>query len=145
MTDHTFKLLWLRILLTGIAVVLIVFILMILITLVYGVILGFKARGTPDTELINQFAENLSQWLSPLLIILLSYFGGTLVSRKAGTLQLLHGVLLGLVIALLSFIETKIFGGMMTLKEGMYLLFYVFAAGLGGYKAIPRKRDDSSF
>ena len=142
MTDQKFKLLWLRIILTGLIIVIVAFSLLMLITTVYGFILGFKARGAPDTELISQFAENLGIWLDPLLIIVLAYFGGTMVSRKAGNLFVLHGVLLGIVIASFSFLETKIFGGVLNLKEGMYLMFYIVSSGLGGFKAIPKKKQD---
>lgn len=140
MTDQKTKLLWFRVLIMGLAIVAIVFVLLMLITTVYGFILGIKARGTPDTELISQFAERLGLWLDPLLIVVLAYFGGTLVSRKAGNMYILHGVLLGIVIALFSYLETKIFGGSLDLKEGMYLLFYTASAGLGGFKAIPKKK-----
>ena len=140
MNNQKTKLLWFRVIITGLAIVLIVFLLLMLITTVYGFILGFKGRGAPDTELISQFAERLGMWLNPLLIIVLAYFGGTLVSRKAGNLYILHGFLLGIVIALFCFLKTKIFGGSLDLKGGMYLLFYIASAGLGGFKAIPKEK-----
>jgi putative membrane protein (TIGR04086 family) len=136
---NTAKILWFRVLITGLAIVLSVFLLLMLVTLIYGLVQGFKERGAPDTELINQFAENLWQWLSPLLLVVLAYFGGTLTSRKAGSLYILHGVLVGIVVALFSFLETKLFGGGLDLREGLYLLFYIVAAGLGGFKATPKK------
>ena len=124
---------WLRILLTGIAVVLVNFLIMMLVVLVYAFVLAFKARGAPDQEMINQFAEWLGIWLTPLTGIILTYFGAFMVARKAGAQYVLHGLLMGVVVVLLSFLETKIFGGSLDLKEGIYLAFYLVASYLGGH------------
>ncbi len=140
MSDTSNKILWLRAILTGIAVVVIVFLVLILVATVYAFILAFKERGAPDMEMISQFSEWLGMWLSPLLTIILAFFAGMLVARKAGGQFLLHGILVGIVIAIFSFLENKIFGGSLDMKEGIYLLFYLVSASLGGFRSTPRHR-----
>jgi len=140
MSDKKNSILWIRIILTGLAIVIIGFLVLMIVTTVYAFILAIKARGAPDTEMISQFGEWLGMWLGPLLIIVLTYFGAIMVARKAGRLYLLHGILVGVIVALASLLETKLFGGNLDLKEGTYLLFYLVAAGLGGYKAIAKDK-----
>lgn len=140
MADQKNSILWIRIIITGLAIVLIGFLVLLIVTTVYAFILAVKARGAPDSEMINQFGEWLGMWLGPLLTVVLTYFGAILVARKAGRLFLLHGILLGVVVALASLLESRIFGGNLDFKEGTYLLFYLVAAGLGGYKVIAKKR-----
>lgn len=138
MSEKTIKILWVRALITGIAAVLIAFLIILLVATVYAFVLAFKDRGAPDAEMIGQFAEWLGMWLSPLLTIILSFFSGILVARKAGGLFLLHGILVGIVIVIFSFLETKIFGGSLDMKEGIYLMFYLVSAALGGYRSTPK-------
>lgn len=138
MSEKPKEILWVRALLTGIAAVLIVFLVLMLVATIYAFALAFKERGAPDAEMIGQFAEWLGMWLSPLLTIILAFFGGILVARKAGGLFFLHGFLVGIVIVIFSFLETKIFGGSLDMKEGIYLLFYLFSAALGGYRSAPK-------
>ena len=134
------KILWLRVLLTGIGAVVAAFLILILVATVYAFILALKEQGAPDSEMIGQLAEWLGKWLSPLLTIIFAFFGGMLVAKKSGGYFLLHGILVGIVIAILSFLETKIFVGSLDMKEGIYLLFYLVSAGLGGFRATPKQR-----
>ncbi len=140
MSEKSSKILWMRAVLTGIAAVVIAFLVLMLVATVYAFILAVREQGAPDTEMISQFAEWLGMWLSPLLTIVLAFFGGMLVARKAGGQHLLHGILVGIVIVIFSFLETKIFGGSLDMKEGIYLLFYLVSAGLGGFRSTPKRR-----
>jgi small-conductance mechanosensitive channel len=141
MSETSTKILWVRAILTGIAAVVIAFIVLMLVVTIYAFVLAFRERGAPDTEMIGQFAEWLGMWLSPLLTIILAFFGAMMVARKAGGQFLLHGILVGMVIVILSFLETKIFGGSLDMKEAIYLLFYLVSAGLGGFRSVPKHRN----
>jgi hypothetical protein len=140
MSETTTKILWIRAILTGIAAVVTAFLVLMLVATVYAFVLAFRERGAPDTEMIGQFAEWLGMWLSPLLTIILAFFSGMMVAKKAGGLFLLHGILVGIVIVVFSFLETKIFGGSLNMKEAIYLLFYLVSAGLGGFRSVPKQR-----
>ncbi len=136
MTEKQDKILWLRALLTGIGAVVIV----VLVLLVVALILTFKEDAAPDIKITWQYAEWLGIWLSPLLTIILAFFGGMMVARKAGGHFLLHGILVGIVIVIFNFLETRIFGGSLDMKEGIYLLFYLVSAALGGFRSSPKQR-----
>lgn len=140
MTDSPVQIRWIRLLITGLAIVLISFLIIMVATIVYAFVLAFKARGAPDQEMISQFAEWLGIWLTPILTLVLTYLGAALVARKAGNSFLLHGLLLGIIIALFSFLETKIFGGSLDFKEGVYLAFYIGTACLGGLREGRKKQ-----
>ena len=140
MAEKQNRILWLRALVTGIGAVIIVFLVLMLVATVYAFILAFREKGAPDGEMIGQFAKWLGMWLSPLLTIILAFFGGMMVARKAGGHFLLHGILVGIVIVIFSFLETKIFGGSLDMKEAIYLLFYLVSAGLGGFRSSPKQR-----
>ena len=134
MSEKPQKILWLRALFTGVAAVAIVFLIMYIVAF----ILALKEGGPLDSQIVWQFVKWLGMWLSPLLTIILAFLAGILVARKAGGLYLLHGILAGFVIVIFSFLESRILGGSLDMKEGIYLLFYWVSAALGGHRSAPK-------
>jgi hypothetical protein len=78
------------------------FVLVTLIVTVYAFVLAFQARGQPDMTLINQFAAQVAPWATPALTALLTLLGALWVGRAVPSRAQLHGILVGVVAALIS-------------------------------------------
>src|SRR6516165_7565244 len=93
---------WGRIALVGVLAPLLSFALVTLIVTVYAFALAFQARGQPDTTSINQFAAQVAPWATPIFTALLTLLGALWVARAVPSRAQLHGILVGVVAALLS-------------------------------------------
>lgn len=88
---------WGRVLLTGVLVAVFSMFLSFLVIIVYAITLGIQARGQPDQAQIRQFAP----WCILILAILLTVGGAFRVARKVAKGADLHGLLVGLVVAII--------------------------------------------
>src|SRR5262245_6976803 len=92
---------WIRIVLAGVLAPILSFILVTLIVTAYATWLAIQARGQPDMTQINQFAAQVAPWTSSVLTVLLTFVGAAWVARAARGRAQLHGLLVGLVAAVL--------------------------------------------
>ena len=93
---------WGRVLLTGVLVVMLVVILNTVL-----LVLATHVWGQPDQA---QIAIQVSSWSSYILVILLTVGGAAWVARKVEREAPLHGLLVGLVVALILLILSVGFG-----------------------------------
>lgn len=125
---------WGRVLLTGVLIVILVVILNTVLFLLASSVWGLS----PQTEIVYQVAS----WSTSILAILLTVGGAVWVARKVEREAPLHGLLVGLVAALILFIFnpslTNFFQGayrgrLDLLVEALGTFFLMVAAGwLGG-------------
>ena len=113
---------WGRVLLTGVLVVILVVILNTVLLL-----LTTRVWGQPDQA---QIAIQFSSWITYILLLLLTFGGAVWVALKVEREAPLHGLLLGLVVALILFLLSLGFGSSVLFA----LLTFVLnvAAGLVG-------------
>jgi hypothetical protein len=95
---------WGRILVAGIGVPVAGLLLVTLMATGYAFKLAFEVRGTPDQARIGQFAEYLGRSYWWVLQILLTVPAAAWAVRKGQRSPLLHGVLIGLVVAVTGFV-----------------------------------------
>jgi putative membrane protein (TIGR04086 family) len=93
---------WGRIALAGVLAPILSFVLVFLIVTVYATYLAIQSRGQPDTALINQFAAQVAPWATPALTALLTLLGAIWVGRVVPSRAQPHGLLIGVVAALVS-------------------------------------------
>lgn len=92
---------WGRILIAGIETHAAVFLIITLVVTGYAFTLGFEAQGAPDQAQIGQFAESVSRSYWWILQVLLTGPATWRSVRKVETSLDLHGVLIGLVVAVI--------------------------------------------
>jgi hypothetical protein len=95
---------WGRILLAGIGVPVTGFLLVTLVPTGYAFKLAFAVRGAPDQTQIGQFAESLSRSDWWILQMLLTVPAAAWAVRKVQSSHYLHGVFIGLVVAVTGFV-----------------------------------------
>ena len=105
---------------------------MVMVT-VYALVLAFQARGAPDQVAINRFAASISPKAMPWLEALLTLVMAFRVARRAQKARIMHGLLVGILAALLSVAVTLAFGGRLTLRNLLFLLMIVGLGWLGGF------------
>ncbi|MEP7104535.1 MAG: hypothetical protein ABI838_01650 [Chloroflexota bacterium] len=66
---------------------------------VFAIVSGVQARGAPDSASIARFANDAGTWLGPPLTVAATAAAAAWVARKARFRVQLHGVLVGLVAA----------------------------------------------
>lgn len=129
---------WGRVLLTGLLVYALRYCTIFLVVTVYGFILAIQARGAPDQNQIQQFANQVSPWGGPILTVLLTFGAAVWVSHKVKIATSLHGVLVGLIVAMISVIFSLIFGWVINLLDIMWFFLTIASGWFGGFLYIQR-------
>jgi putative membrane protein (TIGR04086 family) len=137
--EASVKLRWARILAGGVLAWVGSFLLVFLIIGSYACRLGFEARGQPDPNRIEQFANEVAPTWAPIFLVLGTLAAGYWAARKASAKRPLHGLLVGAVAVLL----TTPFMGSLSLRAVVGRLLALAAGWLGGYLAGRRRRDSS--
>jgi putative membrane protein (TIGR04086 family) len=120
-----------RVSLVGLGAYILSLALVFLVVTVYAVMLGFEARGAPDQALIQEFAENVGSWLGPASALLLTFLGGLWVARKVDARGALHGLLVGVVVALISVALALLSSGL-SLRQTLLVGAIVATGWIGG-------------
>ena len=124
---------WLRVLSAAVAVIALSFLILTVITTVYAFVLAFQARGAPDQNAINHFAERVSPKLMPWFETLLTLVVALIVARRAEKASIIHGLFIGILAGLLSMAVTLAFGGRLGLHDIVFFLIVVGLGWLGGF------------
>lgn len=95
---------WVRVALTAIVVFIASFLAITIIVTGYASILAFQARGAPDRELINAFANQYAPWIGPISLILFTFLGAQHVARRVDTAVEPNGIALGVLTSLIDII-----------------------------------------
>src|SRR5262245_47250683 len=93
---------WVRVLLTALVVYILSFVAVFAVVTVYASILAFQARGAPDGEMINAFANQYAPWVGPIALFLFTVLGAMHIARRVETAVPLHGILVGMVAGLMN-------------------------------------------
>ena len=109
---------------------------------IYALVLAFQARGAPDQNAINHFAASVSSKLMPWLEMLLTLVVVLRVARRAQTASIMHGLIIGILVGLLSLAVTLAFGGRLGLRNLLFFLIVVGLGWLGGF--VGQKRTDET-
>ena len=133
MNDSWSELRWLRVLGAALAVSGLSFLILMVIIAVYAVVLAFQARGAPDQIAINHFAARISPKWMPWLEMLLTLVMALRVARRARKAGILHGLFIGIMVALLGLAVTLAFGGRPGLHSLLFSLSVVGLGWLGGF------------
>src|SRR5262245_17778353 len=123
---------WGRILLVGVLAPILGFVLVTLIVTVYAFVLAFQARGQPDTTSINHFAAQVAPWATPALTALLTLLGALWVGRAVPSRAQLHGILVGVIAALLSVLFSLFGARGLQLPTLIACVVIVLAGWVGG-------------
>ena len=130
---------WLRVLGAAVAVIAGSFLILMVVTTVYAMVLAFQARGAPDQNAINHFAARVSPKLMPWLELLLTVVVARFVARKTEKAITLHGLLIGILAGLLSLAVTAAFGARLGMHSLVFFLVIVGLGWVGGF--VGQKRD----
>jgi putative membrane protein (TIGR04086 family) len=123
---------WGRALLVGVLAPILSFALVTLIVTVYATYLAFQARGQPDTTSINQFAAQVAPWATPALTALLTLLGALWVGRAVPSRAQLHGILIGVIAALVSLLFSLIGARGLPVSTLIACVVIVVAGWVGG-------------
>lgn len=124
---------WGRVLLTSLLVYILSYCIVFIVVTVYGSILAFKARGSPDQDQIQQFASQVSPWVGPVLTVLMTFGAAIWVTRKVKVAASTHGVLVGLFVAIISVILSLVFGWPMNSLDIMWFFLTIASGWFGGF------------
>ena len=132
MTGEFSKLPFSRIIMAGVAVVVLSTLAVTLVITGYAFFLAFQARGAPDQKLISQFAQRISSVLAPVLEILLTFVSAKWVRRKSRTTKLSSGLFVGIVVVLVANFAQYIFGEPLRTIDALWFALILMAGWLGG-------------
>lgn len=124
---------WLRVLGAAVAVIAMSFLILMVATTVYALVLAFEARGAPDQNAINHFAARVSPKLMPWLEMMLTLVVALIAARRVEKAGIIHGLFIGILAGLLSLAVTLAFGGRLSLHNMAFFLIIVGLGWLGGY------------
>jgi putative membrane protein (TIGR04086 family) len=125
------------------ALVLKIALLLYLVTLVLGLALSFPLLAILDwARLDASRAFQLSFFITAVLVIAVTGFVALWVARRVERTPLVHGVLVGLVVALLSFLLDLLFRPAVELT-GLALYVLMITAGALGGALGSRRREQS--
>jgi len=127
------KISWGKGVLVGVLIPIISFLVVSIIISIYGFILGFQARGMPDVARINQFARQFAPLASPLLSILLTIGGATLIARKIKSAAYENGVFIGMVVAVSGLGFSVIHPGILRWDVVIWFVLKLGAGLFGGF------------
>ena len=116
-------------------------VLVYIVTFILGIALSFPLLAFLDWSHLNSdSAFQVSSLISGLLVIGVTEYGALWVARRVERAALLHGILVGLVVALLSFLLDVLFSKRIELI-GVLLYLLMVAAGLLGGVLGSRRRE----
>lgn len=116
-------------------------VLVYIVTFILGIALSFPLLAFLDWSHLNSdSAFQVSSLISGLLVIVVTGYGALWVARRVERAALLHGILVGLVVALLSFLLDVLFSKRIELI-GMLLYLLMVGAGLLGGVLGSRRRE----
>jgi len=104
MTNQLLQLKWGRITVNTLGVYIFSFLLMMGIIMGYATYLGFQARGAPDPDQIQQFANRYAPLLGMYGLIPFTFLAARRLAQRTETVAQLHGVVLGALVSLLNLI-----------------------------------------
>jgi len=102
MTNQLLQLKWGRITINTLSVYIFSFLLMMSIIMGYATYLGFQARGMPNPDQIQQFANQYAPLLGMYGLIPFTFLAARRMAQRIGTATQLHGVVLGVLVSLLN-------------------------------------------
>ena len=104
MANQLSQIKWVRVILTAIVVYIASFLAITLIVTGYASVIAFQARGAPDQELINAFANQYAPWIGPISLILFTFLGARHVARRVDTAIQTNGIAVGVLASLIDLI-----------------------------------------
>ncbi len=104
MANQLSQIKWVRVILTAIVVYIASFLAITLIVTGYASVIAFQARGAPDQELINAFANQYAPWIGPISLILFTFLGARHVARRVDTAVQTNGIAVGVLASLIDLI-----------------------------------------
>jgi hypothetical protein len=129
MTNQLSQIRWWRVLWTALAVYGAGLVLVFLIITIYAGYLGFQARGMPDQTMIQEFANQYAPWLGVFSLMLFTLLGARWLASFVRTDVELHGLVLGVLVALVNLIFEGM--GAFSLSSLLITVLIVGAGWLG--------------
>ena len=123
---------WRKVLMAGVAAPVVGMVLLIIVISVYATSLAIQSRGQPDQAQINQFAGQVAPWGGPILTIVLTAGAAAWAARKVDIGADRHGLLVGLVAAVVVVIIDLAFRRSLGLTTLVELALTVASGWLGG-------------
>jgi hypothetical protein len=130
MTNQLSQIRWWRVTWTALAVYGASFILVFLIVTAYASYLAFQVRGAPDQTMIQQFANQYAPWLGAITIVLFTLWGARWLASFVRADVQLHGLVLGVIVALVNLIFEGV--GAFSLTSLLTAVLVIGAGWLGG-------------
>jgi hypothetical protein len=129
MTNQLSQIRWWRVLWTALAVYGAGLVLVFLIITIYAGYLGFQVRGMPDQTMIQEFANQYAPWLGVFSLMLFTLLGARWLAGFVRTNVELHGLVLGVLVALVNLIFEGM--GAFSLSSLLITVLIVGAGWLG--------------
>jgi hypothetical protein len=130
---------WLRVLISSALAFIFSFIVVFMAITIYATVLAVQAQGPPDQKAINQFAQEYSPLLSLISITLLTLVTVLITNCKITKYLIVHGILIGLVVAIIDAIVSLIAGWTMDAMALIEICLILFSGFLGGWISNLRK------
>ena len=102
MTTQLSQIKWGRVALSTLSIYVFSFLLMMSIVIGYATYLGFQARGMPDPDQIQKFANEYAPLLGMYGLIPFTVLAARRMAGKIETATQIHGVALGVLVSLLN-------------------------------------------
>ena len=134
MTSQLSQLKWVRIVITSVVVCLASILAVVLIVTAYATVLAFQARGAPDPDMLDAFANQSGPWLALITLVLFTLLAARQTAKRVPESALLHGLAVGVVTGLIN-LALEFVGGAPDLMSLLTTALTVGAGWLGGRMA----------
>jgi hypothetical protein len=135
MTSNAFRFKWSSIVIASVSVLVLGFVLVAMVIFAYAFSLGWTARGAPDSDVIQQFANRVGPVWTPRLCVLLTGIAAIWLGSRVTGQPIWHGVLVGIIVATPLVVRRR-FG----IEPVLLVAFTLLAGALGGWLGSQTKR-----
>jgi hypothetical protein len=130
--EKSIRIRWGRVILTSVGAYLVGLLLITIVVTTYALKLGFEVRGAPDRARIAQFAEHSAGSWGTVVGLLLTLGAAIWVARKVRTAAAMHGVAVGVSVAVLGLIVGLLIDRSFGLRRLIHFAATVGAGWAGG-------------
>ena len=123
-----------RIIIGSVLVVIISIFMVILVVTGYALSLAIEARGAPDQELINQFAERLSSGYTLLIEVVFAFLAALWIKRRSLPAKIPAGFIIAIGVIIIGLLQALIFDGFFNTIDLLWYGLILVAGWIGSIR-----------
>jgi hypothetical protein len=121
-----------RIIIGSVLVVILSVFFVLLVVTGYAMYLAIEARGAPDQELINRFAERFGSGYTLPIEVIFTYLAALWIKRKSLPAKIPAGFIIAIGVIIIGLLQTLVFNGFFNTIDLLWYGLILVAGWIGG-------------